>query len=163
MYKPTPIALFTLGGVLLCWLVFACIFLFRKRPPKAPEAKRDPFVAAGDFPANVRVLSGVVSGAMEAVPSTGRRTLRKSRDRVLSVHHRLGSWIGVACRLGGAHVGQAVGLCGAAGRKPHADHGRALRLCSQSHLHGNARHARGDRVGDGALDGSGCGGGFVCS
>jgi protein-S-isoprenylcysteine O-methyltransferase Ste14 len=49
MYKPTPIALFTLEGVVLCWLVFACIFLFRKRPPKAPEAKRDRLSLLGIF------------------------------------------------------------------------------------------------------------------
>jgi protein-S-isoprenylcysteine O-methyltransferase Ste14 len=41
MSSPTPLALATLFGVMLCWLFFAGIFLFRKRPPKAPEAKRD--------------------------------------------------------------------------------------------------------------------------
>jgi protein-S-isoprenylcysteine O-methyltransferase Ste14 len=41
MYKPTPLALFTLGGVGLCWIVFAGIFLLRKKPAKEPEAKRD--------------------------------------------------------------------------------------------------------------------------
>src|ERR1017187_4130319 len=41
MFDPAPIALFTLGGVVVCWIVFAAIFLFRKRPPKEPEAKRD--------------------------------------------------------------------------------------------------------------------------
>jgi protein-S-isoprenylcysteine O-methyltransferase Ste14 len=41
MYKPTPIALFTLAGVVLCWILFAVVFLLRKRPPKEPEAKRD--------------------------------------------------------------------------------------------------------------------------
>lgn len=38
---PTPLALFTLFGVVLSWIVFAGIFLLRKRPPKQPEAKRD--------------------------------------------------------------------------------------------------------------------------
>lgn len=41
MPSPTPRALATLAAVILCWLVFAGIFLLRKRPPKAPEAKRD--------------------------------------------------------------------------------------------------------------------------
>ena len=41
MYKPTPIALFTFFAVVLCWLVFTAAFLFRKRPPKTQEAKRD--------------------------------------------------------------------------------------------------------------------------
>jgi protein-S-isoprenylcysteine O-methyltransferase Ste14 len=38
---PTPLALVTLGGVIVCWFFFAGIFLLRKRPPKEPEAKRD--------------------------------------------------------------------------------------------------------------------------
>ena len=41
MPHPTPIALATLAGVMLCWIFFASIFLLRKRPPKAPDAKRD--------------------------------------------------------------------------------------------------------------------------
>jgi protein-S-isoprenylcysteine O-methyltransferase Ste14 len=41
MSSPTPLALATLAGVILCWFVFAGIFLLRKRPPKAPEARRD--------------------------------------------------------------------------------------------------------------------------
>jgi protein-S-isoprenylcysteine O-methyltransferase Ste14 len=41
MSGPTPVALFTLGGVVVCWIAFAAIFLFRKRPPRGPEAKRD--------------------------------------------------------------------------------------------------------------------------
>jgi protein-S-isoprenylcysteine O-methyltransferase Ste14 len=49
MYRPTPIALFTLGSVVLCWMVFAGIFLLRKRPPKEPEAKRDRLSLLGIF------------------------------------------------------------------------------------------------------------------
>jgi protein-S-isoprenylcysteine O-methyltransferase Ste14 len=49
MYKPTPIALFTLAGVVLCWMVFAAVFLLRKRPPKEPEAKRDRMSLLGIF------------------------------------------------------------------------------------------------------------------
>ena len=41
MANPTPIALVTLGGVIVCWIFFASIFLLRKRPPAEPEAKRD--------------------------------------------------------------------------------------------------------------------------
>ncbi len=41
MSKPTPLALATLAGVIFCWFVFAGIFLLRKRPPEAAEAKRD--------------------------------------------------------------------------------------------------------------------------
>lgn len=39
--NPTPIALVTLGGVIVSWFFFAGIFLLRKRPPKETEAKRD--------------------------------------------------------------------------------------------------------------------------
>jgi protein-S-isoprenylcysteine O-methyltransferase Ste14 len=41
MSNPTPLALVTLAGVVLCWIAFAAIFLLRKRPPEASEAKRD--------------------------------------------------------------------------------------------------------------------------
>jgi len=41
MSNPTPVALVTLAGVVLCWLFFVSIFLLRKRPPRASEAKRD--------------------------------------------------------------------------------------------------------------------------
>jgi protein-S-isoprenylcysteine O-methyltransferase Ste14 len=47
MSNPSPIALVTLGGVVLSWVVFAGIFLLRKRPPKAPEAKRDKVATLG--------------------------------------------------------------------------------------------------------------------
>ena len=49
MSNPTPIAVATLAGVLLCWVFFAGIFLLRKRPPKATEAKRDRFASLGIF------------------------------------------------------------------------------------------------------------------
>ena len=49
MNNPTPIALFTLGGVVLCWMVFAAVFLLRKRPPKEQEAKRDRMSLLGIF------------------------------------------------------------------------------------------------------------------
>lgn len=45
--SPTPLALATLFGVILCWLVFVGIFLLRKRPPKAPETKRDKVATLG--------------------------------------------------------------------------------------------------------------------
>jgi len=41
MSNPTPVALAALAGVTICWLVFAGIFLLRKRPPTESEAKRD--------------------------------------------------------------------------------------------------------------------------
>jgi protein-S-isoprenylcysteine O-methyltransferase len=41
MSNPTPVAFATLFGVILCWLAFAAVFVFRKQPPKGPEAKRD--------------------------------------------------------------------------------------------------------------------------
>jgi protein-S-isoprenylcysteine O-methyltransferase Ste14 len=41
MPTPTPLALATLSGVIICWMMFAGIFLFRKKPPTAPEARRD--------------------------------------------------------------------------------------------------------------------------
>jgi protein-S-isoprenylcysteine O-methyltransferase Ste14 len=49
MYKPNPLAVFTLAGVVLCWIVFAGIFLLRKRPPKEAEAKRDRLSLLGIF------------------------------------------------------------------------------------------------------------------
>ena len=47
--SPTPLALVTLLGVILCWIVFAGIFLLRKRPPKETEAKRDRRALLGVF------------------------------------------------------------------------------------------------------------------
>lgn len=47
MSSPTPLALGTLAGVMLCWCVFAGIFLLRKRAPEAREAKRDRMAALG--------------------------------------------------------------------------------------------------------------------
>ena len=41
MSNPTSIALFILGTVVLCWFVFAAIFLLRKKPAKEAEARRD--------------------------------------------------------------------------------------------------------------------------
>ena len=49
MSNQTPVALATLFGVMLSWIFFAGIFLFRKRPPKAPEATRDRFASLGIF------------------------------------------------------------------------------------------------------------------
>ncbi len=45
--SPTPLALATLLGVILSWIVFVGIVLLRKRPPKPPEAKRDRFASLG--------------------------------------------------------------------------------------------------------------------
>jgi protein-S-isoprenylcysteine O-methyltransferase Ste14 len=41
MLTPTPLALATLSGVIICWMIFAGTFLFRKKPPRAPETQRD--------------------------------------------------------------------------------------------------------------------------
>jgi protein-S-isoprenylcysteine O-methyltransferase Ste14 len=41
MSNPTPIALITLCAVVLCWMAFAAVFIFRRKPPKQEEAKRD--------------------------------------------------------------------------------------------------------------------------
>jgi len=49
MPNPSPLALATLAGVILCWIFFAGIFLLRKRPPKATEAKRDKSASLGIF------------------------------------------------------------------------------------------------------------------
>jgi protein-S-isoprenylcysteine O-methyltransferase Ste14 len=49
MSDPTPISLLTLGVVILCWLIFAAIFIFRKRPSGGPEAKRDRLSFVGIF------------------------------------------------------------------------------------------------------------------
>jgi protein-S-isoprenylcysteine O-methyltransferase Ste14 len=47
--SPTPIAWVTLAGVILSWFFFAWLFLLRKRPAKAPEAKRDKRASLGIF------------------------------------------------------------------------------------------------------------------
>ena len=49
MNNPSTTALVTLVGVVLCWVFFAGIFLLRKRPPKAKDAKRDGFASLGIF------------------------------------------------------------------------------------------------------------------
>lgn len=41
MSNPTPLSLAVLGAVMISWFFFAGIFLLRKKPPKAKEAKRD--------------------------------------------------------------------------------------------------------------------------
>jgi protein-S-isoprenylcysteine O-methyltransferase Ste14 len=41
MENPSLMSLITLGVVILCWLIFAAIFIFRKKPPRQTEAKRD--------------------------------------------------------------------------------------------------------------------------
>jgi len=38
---PTPRSLITLGAVVLCWLIFAAIFIFSKKPPTQKEKTRD--------------------------------------------------------------------------------------------------------------------------
>ena len=43
--QAVPAAVF--ASVMVCWFVFAAIFLFRKKPPKAPERKRDSASLAG--------------------------------------------------------------------------------------------------------------------
>jgi protein-S-isoprenylcysteine O-methyltransferase Ste14 len=48
MSNPTPIAIVTLAAVVLCWLAFTAVFLFRKKPPQPQtEAKRDRVSLAG--------------------------------------------------------------------------------------------------------------------
>ncbi|HTS37162.1 MAG TPA: methyltransferase [Candidatus Solibacter sp.] len=47
--NPTPVSLVTLAAVMLCWVFFAAIFIFRKGPPKAPDAKRDRRATVGIF------------------------------------------------------------------------------------------------------------------
>jgi len=49
MNGPTTIALVTVGGVVVCWIFFAGIFLLRKKPPKAAEEKRDKTASIGIF------------------------------------------------------------------------------------------------------------------
>lgn len=46
---PTMTAWVTLGGVIVCWIFFAGIFLLRKKPAKASEAKRDRTASIGIF------------------------------------------------------------------------------------------------------------------
>jgi protein-S-isoprenylcysteine O-methyltransferase Ste14 len=44
---PTPIALATLAGVVLCWLSFTALFVFRKQPPQQTEARRGRYFLIG--------------------------------------------------------------------------------------------------------------------
>jgi protein-S-isoprenylcysteine O-methyltransferase Ste14 len=76
MSSPTPLALATLAGVMLCWFVFAGIFQLRKRSPKALETKRDGIGHAGNHSPNVRILPGVLPTSESAVPAPGRGALR---------------------------------------------------------------------------------------
>lgn len=47
MSHPTALALATLAGVVLCWMVFVGIFLLRRRESKPAEARRDSFATLG--------------------------------------------------------------------------------------------------------------------
>jgi protein-S-isoprenylcysteine O-methyltransferase Ste14 len=49
MSGPSPIALLTLAGVVVCWIVFAAIFLLRNKAPTEQEAKRDRHSLLGIF------------------------------------------------------------------------------------------------------------------
>jgi len=44
---PTSTSLITLGGVIVCWLIFVGVFLLRKRPEGVREAKRDKAAGRG--------------------------------------------------------------------------------------------------------------------
>jgi len=46
---PRQIAQVTFYAVIVCWFVFGGIFLFRKRPPKTAEKRRDPVSFLGIF------------------------------------------------------------------------------------------------------------------
>jgi protein-S-isoprenylcysteine O-methyltransferase Ste14 len=47
MNDPTPTALATVAGVILCWLCFWAVFIFRKSPAKQREARRDKSASLG--------------------------------------------------------------------------------------------------------------------
>jgi protein-S-isoprenylcysteine O-methyltransferase Ste14 len=49
MSNPSLTALVTLGAVILCWLIFAAVFIFRRKPPQGEttEAKRDRSASLG--------------------------------------------------------------------------------------------------------------------
>ena len=49
MYQSNPIALVTFTGVVLCWMAFAAVFIFRRKPPKQAEANRDRVSMLGIF------------------------------------------------------------------------------------------------------------------
>jgi protein-S-isoprenylcysteine O-methyltransferase Ste14 len=49
MTDPTPISLVTLAAVMVCWFAFAGIFMFRKKPPKQEETRRDRLSFVGIF------------------------------------------------------------------------------------------------------------------
>jgi len=60
-FHPIPTAVFL--GVMVCWLIFAGIFLFHKKPPKAPERKRE----------RAFILGIVLQGAAYAIVWSVRR------------------------------------------------------------------------------------------
>ena len=121
MANPTPTALVTLGGVIVCWSFFAGIFLLRKRPPQEKEAKRDVRATFGIVlqmcgyflvwfqPPHTAFLppAAVLSGAPGIVFAVFTISLA-----ALSV------WF----MAGGANAGKAVGGGGAPGRGPQVDH-----------------------------------------
>jgi protein-S-isoprenylcysteine O-methyltransferase Ste14 len=45
--NPTPLALVTLAVVILCWIAFVSVFIFRGKTAKTQEAKRDPAATFG--------------------------------------------------------------------------------------------------------------------
>lgn len=49
MSNPSLMAQVTLVGVIVCWLIFAGVFIFRRRPPQPAEARRDRSAFLGIF------------------------------------------------------------------------------------------------------------------
>jgi protein-S-isoprenylcysteine O-methyltransferase Ste14 len=51
MSNPSLIAAGSLGGVVVCWLIFFAVFIFRRKPPQAEtaEARRDRSASVGIF------------------------------------------------------------------------------------------------------------------
>jgi hypothetical protein len=150
MANPTPTALVTLGGVMVCWFYFAGIFLLRKRPPKEKEARRDGRAAFGII-LQVRIFSGLVPAASHRIPAASGGIVWSRGNRFRRVHDFPRGPVDLVHGIRGANAGQAVGGGGTPGRGPQANHGGSLRLCAESNLYRHAWNAGRDRVGDGTL------------
>ncbi len=81
-----PLSATVFLGVMICWFVFAGVFLFRKKPPQVAESKRD---RASLFGIGLQGLGYAWFGQCDA---SGSRRLHLLRSRS-SWHSRRQRWL----------------------------------------------------------------------